>query len=45
MTLSTITTKAIQNIISLQEEGSRDKEATSHDDLLDSFQMSLLFWH
>jgi hypothetical protein len=26
-------------------EGSLDKEATSHDDLLDSFRLSLLFWH
>ena len=22
-----------------------DKEATSHDDLMDAFRMSLLFWH
>ena len=26
-------------------EGSLDKEATSHDDLMDAFRMSLLFWH
>ena len=26
-------------------EGVLDKEATSHDDLFDSFRMSLLFWH
>ena len=26
-------------------EGYLDKEATSHDDLFDSFRMSLLFWH
>jgi hypothetical protein len=26
-------------------EGSLDKEATSHDDLFDSFRMSLMFWH
>jgi hypothetical protein len=26
-------------------EGTLDKEATSHDDLFDSFRMSLLFWH
>ena len=27
------------------EEGNLDKEATSHDDLFDSFRMSLQFWH
>ena len=26
-------------------EGMLDKEATSHDDLMDAFRMSLLFWH
>ena len=26
-------------------EGSLDKEATSHDDLLDAFRESLIFWH
>jgi hypothetical protein len=26
-------------------EGSLDKEATSHDDLFDALQMSLIFWH
>ena len=26
-------------------EGSLDKEATSHDDLFDSFCLSLQFWH
>ena len=26
-------------------EGVLDKEATSHDDLLDAYKMSLLFWH
>jgi hypothetical protein len=26
-------------------EGVLDKEATSHDDLLDAFRMSLVFWH
>ena len=26
-------------------EGSLDKEATSHDDLFDSFHLSLQFWH
>jgi hypothetical protein len=26
-------------------EGVLDKEATSHDDLLDSYRLSLLFWH
>jgi len=26
-------------------EGSLDKDATSHDDLFDSFRLSLLFWH
>jgi hypothetical protein len=26
-------------------EGSLDKEATSHDDLFDSFRLSLMFWH
>ena len=26
-------------------EGVLDKEATSHDDLFDSFRMSLQFWH
>jgi hypothetical protein len=26
-------------------EGVLDKEATSHDDLLDAFRMSLIFWH
>ena len=26
-------------------EGMLDKEATSHDDLFDSFRLSLMFWH
>ena len=26
-------------------EGVLDKEATSHDDLFDSFRLSLQFWH
>ena len=26
-------------------EGSLDKDATSHDDLFDSFRLSLMFWH
>jgi hypothetical protein len=26
-------------------EGGLDKEATSHDDLFDSFRLSLMFWH
>lgn len=26
-------------------EGLLDKEATSHDDLFDSFRLSLMFWH
>lgn len=26
-------------------EGSLDKDATSHDDLLDAFRLSLMFWH
>ena len=26
-------------------DGSLDKEATSHDDLFDSFRLSLMFWH
>lgn len=26
-------------------EGALDKEATSHDDLFDSFRLSLQFWH
>ena len=26
-------------------EGTLDKEATSHDDVFDSFRMSLQFWH
>jgi hypothetical protein len=26
-------------------EGMLDKEATSHDDLLDEFRLSLQFWH
>ena len=26
-------------------EVSWDKEATSHDDLFDSFRLSLMFWH
>ena len=26
-------------------EGSLDKEATSHDDLMDAFRMSMLSWH
>jgi hypothetical protein len=26
-------------------EGSLDKEATSHNDLFDSFRLSLQFWH
>ena len=25
--------------------GVSDKEATSHDDLFDSFHLSLMFWH
>jgi hypothetical protein len=25
-------------------EGSLDKEATSHDDLIDSFKLGLMFW-
>jgi hypothetical protein len=25
--------------------GNLDKEVTSHDDLLDTFRMSLMFWH
>ena len=25
--------------------GSLDKEATSHDDLFDSFRLSLMFWY
>ena len=27
------------------DEGVLDKEATSFDDLFDSFRMSLMFWH
>jgi hypothetical protein len=27
------------------DEWSLDKEGTSHDDLFDSFRMSLQFWH
>ena len=26
-------------------EGNLDKDATSHDDLFDSFRLSLMFWH
>ena len=26
-------------------EGSLDKEASSHDDLFDSFRLSLMFWY
>lgn len=26
-------------------EGTLDKEATSHDDLFDSFKLSVQFWH
>jgi hypothetical protein len=26
-------------------EGTLDKEATSHDDLFDSFRLSVQFWH
>jgi hypothetical protein len=26
-------------------DGTLDKEATSHDDLMDAFRMSLQFWH
>ena len=26
-------------------DGTLDKEATSHDDLLDGFRLSLVFWH
>ena len=26
-------------------EGNLNKDATSHDDLLDAFRMSLMFWH
>jgi hypothetical protein len=26
-------------------DGTRDKEATSHDDCLDAFRLSLQFWH
>ena len=32
--------KAVEN-----GEGRLDKEATSHDDLLDAFRLSLQFWH
>jgi hypothetical protein len=28
-----------------ERDGKLDKEATSHDDLFDSFSMSLQFWH
>ncbi len=31
-------------IVALRE-GILDKEATSHDDLLDAYRMSLMFWH
>jgi hypothetical protein len=27
------------------DEGVLDKEATSHDDLFDSFRLSMMFWH
>jgi hypothetical protein len=26
-------------------DGTLDKEATSHDDLMDAFRLSLCFWH
>ena len=26
-------------------DGTLDKEATSHDDLMDAFRLSLMFWH
>jgi hypothetical protein len=28
-----------------KDDGSLDKEATSHDDLFDAFRLSLMFWH
>jgi hypothetical protein len=30
---------------STRGEGMLDKEATSHDDLFDSFRLSLMFWY
>lgn len=38
--LSTVLRTAIET-----GEGSLDKEATSHDDLFESFKKSLQFWH
>ena len=38
--LITALRKAVEN-----GEGMLDKEATSHDDLFDSFRLSLMFWH
>ena len=40
-------TKLITALMTAVEkgEGSLDKEATSHDDLFDSFRLSLMFWH
>ena len=28
-----------------KDDGILDKEAISHDDLMDAFSMSMLFWH
>ena len=38
--LITVLRSAVEN-----GEGILDKEATSHDDLFDSFRLSLMFWH
>lgn len=39
-------TKLITSLrTAVADEWSLDKEATSHDDLFDSFRMSLQFWH
>jgi hypothetical protein len=40
-------TKLITSLRTAVEKGDEtlDKEATSHDDCLDAFRMSLMFWH
>jgi hypothetical protein len=39
--------KLITSLRTVVEDGlgNLDKEQTSHDDLLDAFRMSLMFWH
>jgi hypothetical protein len=37
--------KLITTLRTVIEEDILDKETTSHDDYLDAFRMSLMFWH